>query len=43
MNQDDKTDQVIMDDDSQNTRESNLLSEIKEDYLDLPQEVLHPG
>jgi len=41
MNQDDKTDQEISDDDSEDTGESTLSSNIQEDDLDHQQEVLH--
>jgi len=43
MNQADETDHQIDDDDSEDTRESTLSSDIEEDYLDHQQEVLHLG
>jgi hypothetical protein len=43
MNQDDETDQEIGDDDSEDTGEYTLLSDIEEDNLDHQQQVLHPG
>ena len=43
LNQNDDTDQQIGDDDSEDTRESTLPSDIKEDNLDHQQEVLHLG
>jgi len=43
MNQVDKTDQEIGDDDSENTRQSTLSSGIEEDNVDHLQEVLHLG
>ena len=41
MNQDDKTDQEIADDDSEDTGESTISSDIEEDNLDHPQKFLH--
>jgi len=43
MNQDDKTDQEIGDDDSEDTGESTLSSDIEEDNSDHQQKVLHLG
>ena len=43
MYQDDETDQAIGDDDSEDTGESTLSSNIEEDNLDHQQEVLHLG
>jgi len=43
MYQDDETDQAIGNDDSEDTRESTLSSNIEEDNLDHQQEVLHLG
>jgi hypothetical protein len=43
MNQDDETDQEIGDDESEDTGESTLSSDIEEDDLDHQQEVLHLG
>jgi len=43
MYQDDETDQEIGDDDSEDTGESTLSSDIKEDNLDHQQEVLQPS
>jgi hypothetical protein len=43
MNQDDETDQEIGDDESEDTGESTLSSNIEEDALDHQQEVLHLG
>jgi len=43
MNQDDKTDQKIGDDDGEDTAESTFLSDITEDNLDHQQELLHLG
>src|SRR5882757_5598110 len=43
MNQDDETDQEIGDDESVDTGESTLPSDIEEDDLDHQQEVLHLG
>jgi hypothetical protein len=43
MNQDDETDQEIGDDESEDTGESSLSSDIEEDDLDHQQEVLHLG
>jgi len=43
MNQDDETDQEIGDDDSEDTIESPVSSDIEEDNLDHQQEILHLG
>jgi len=43
MNQDDKSYQEIGNDESENTGESTLSSDIEDDYLDHQQEVLHLG
>ena len=43
MNQADETDQEISDDDSEDTGESTLSSDIEEHDLDNQQEVLHLG
>ena len=43
MNQDDETDQEIGDDESEDTGESTLSSDIEEDDLNHQQEVLHLG
>jgi len=43
MYQDDETEQEIDDDDSEDSGESTLSSDIEEDDLDHQQEVLHLG